>query len=242
MSITVDAIYKNLDLALYAFLSGLLPSLLWLWFWLREDLHPEPKKMLLKTFFAGAAVIPAVFLIEYGFFKLFLNLNLTTASNYSLGLIFALAATEEYFKYFAAKQAALNNKKIFDEPIDALIYLITAAMGFAALENTIYIFQGFVEKGMLPAILSGNFRFLGATLIHAISSAAIGVGIAFSFFHKENAQRNLAVGFLTAVLLHSFFNYFIINSGDNIFKVFLGVWILAIILIYLFEKIKNPKT
>lgn len=239
MSTIMEAMYKNLDLIFYAFLSGLLPSLFWLWFWLRQDLHPEPKKTLFKTFLAGATVIPAVFLLEYGLLKLFLKFNLTGASNYSLGLIFLLAGVEEYFKYFAAKQTALNNKKIFDEPVDALVYLITAAMGFAALENAVYIFQGFTEKGILPAILSGNLRFLGATLIHAVSSAAIGVGLAFSFFHKESKQRNLILGFLTAVLLHSFFNYFIINSGNNIFKVFLGVWILALIVIYIFEKIKK---
>jgi len=37
----------------FAFVGGLLPALLWLWFWLREDLHPEPRRILLLTFTAG---------------------------------------------------------------------------------------------------------------------------------------------------------------------------------------------
>jgi len=252
---------QNLEFIFYATISGFLPAFLWLWFWLREDAHPEPRKMIFKTFLAGAAVIPAVFLIEYALLTIFLRFNLTSAANYSLPFIFALAAVEEYFKYFAAKQAALN-KKDFDEPVDALIYLITAALGFSAVENAMYIFQGFGIKGIIPTIISGNFRFLGASLIHVVSSAAIGAGIAFSFFHpaagkkrgtknntknegildhadKNHLKRNLIFGFLTAILLHSFFNYFIIKSGDNIFNVFLGVWILALIIIYIFEKIKR---
>lgn len=266
MSIT--GLDQNLEFIFYAFISGFLPAFLWLWFWLREDAHPEPKKMIFKTFLAGAAVIPAVFLIEYALLTIFLRFNLTGAANHSLPFIFALAAVEEYFKYFAAKYTALN-KKDFDEPVDALIYLITAALGFSAVENAIYIFQGFGIKGLTPSIISGNFRFLGASLIHIISSAAIGAGIAFSFFHntsknsfknkkndninkdeglwgdanKKRLKRNIIFGFLTAILLHSFFNYFIIKSRDNIFNVFLGVWILALIIIYIFEKIKriNPR-
>lgn len=269
---------QNLQFIFYAFISGFFPALLWLWFWLREDAHPEPKKMIFKTFLAGAAVIPAVALIQYILLEIFskfnlTGLNLTNAANYSFPIILTLAAVEEYFKYFAAKQTALN-KKDFDEPVDALIYLITAALGFSAVENAIYIFQGFGIKGLTPTIVSGNFRFLGASLIHIISSAAIGAGIAFSFFHpargkklktdylipmaakkdnnenkgllnnaektdKKHLKRNIIFGFLTAVLLHSFFNYFIINSGENIFSVFLGVWILAIIIIYIFERIKK---
>lgn len=229
-------IYFNL--ILYAFLGGIAPALLWLWFWLKEDCHPESKKAIFKTFLAGAATIPVVFFIEYGLLKIFLKFNLIDAASYSLLFIFALAGVEEYFKYFAAKHAALN-KKYFDEPIDGLIYLITAALGFAALENAIYIFQTFLNKGVLPGFLSGNLRFLGASLIHVVSSGFLGAGIAFSFFHKENLKRNLLMGFVAATLLHGLFNYFIIKNSNNIFEVFLGVWVFAIIIIYIFEKLKN---
>lgn len=253
MSIVV--LDQNLQFIFYSVLSGFLPAFLWLWFWLREDIHPEPKKMIFKTFVAGMATIPVVLLVEYAFFSIFIKFNLTDPVNYSLFFIFVLAFTEEYFKYFAAKHTALN-KKDFNEPVDALIYLITAALGFSAVENTMYILSGFKIKGIILGFVSGNFRFLGASLIHVISSAAIGAGIAFSLFHpmshkneenkgllneinKKILKRNIFFGFLTAVLLHSFFNYFIIKNGDNVFNVFLGVWILALIIIYIFEKLKN---
>ncbi len=231
---------KTVQLIFYAFLGGILPSLLWLWFWLKEDCHPESKKAIFKTFMAGAAVIPLVFFVELAFSKLFTNSGIADSSDYPIILILALAATEEYFKYFAAKYTALN-KKYFDEPIDGLIYLITAALGFAAMENFIYIFQAFLNKGVLPGFLSGNLRFLGASLIHVVSSGFLGASIAFSFFHKENLKRNLFIGFIIATLLHSLFNYFIIKSANNIFEVFLGVWVFAIIIIYILEKLKDNK-
>ena len=44
----------NLEVLLYVFLGGLVPAILWLWFWLREDsAHPEPRGLIVITFIAG---------------------------------------------------------------------------------------------------------------------------------------------------------------------------------------------
>jgi len=197
--------------------------------------------MIFKTFVYGAAVIPFVFFAEYYVLKLFVKFNLSPAAAYSPLLIFTLAGIEEYFKYSAAKTAALKSK-YFDEPVDALIYLVTAALGFAALENAIYVFDGFTQKEFLPTLLSGNFRFLGASLVHVVSSAALGTSIAFSFFHKKHTKINIFLGFCTAALLHGLYNYFILKNSGGIFTVFLAVWVFAAIIIYIFEKIKRmPK-
>lgn len=238
MSIITDFLLQNFDVIFYSFLGGIIPALLWLWFWLRQDLHPEPKKVLFQTFVAGAAVIPVVFIVESSLYELFLKFNLTSANPYSFLFIFVLAATEEFFKFTAAYWAALR-KKFFDEPADALIYMITAALGFSAIENAMYIYQTIASKSVTIGIFSGNLRFLGASLVHIISSAFIGASIAFSFFHKEHKTRNAVLGFVFAILLHSLFNYFIIKTEENIFKVFFGIWVFAIIIIYIFEKIKK---
>lgn len=238
MSTITDFLFQNFDIIFYSFLGGIAPALLWLWFWLRQDLHPEPKKILFRTFIAGAAMIPAVFLIENSLYELFLKFNFTPENSYSLFFIFSLAATEEFFKFTAAYYAALR-KKYFDEPVDALIYMITAALGFSAFENAMYIYQTAINKGVAIGIFSGNLRFLGASLVHIVSSAFIGASIAFSFFHKEHKTRNAVLGFIFAILLHGLFNYFIIKTEENIFKVFLGIWALAIAIIYIIEKLKN---
>lgn len=226
---------------IFSLCGGILPSFLWLWFWLREDrLHPEPRRLLFLTFLFGMlSVIPAL-LLEQGIAVFLRNTALSAAAGGFL--ILALwALVEEIVKYVAAKEAALK-KKDFDEPVDALVYMITAALGFAALENVIFLVQTCMDYGILSGFVIGNLRFVGATLIHILSSATVGASIAFCFFHKEKRGRNLFFGIFFATLLHALFNYFIIESGGkNVFGVFAPFWVLVIPLLYVFDKVKKLK-
>ena len=146
--------------------------------------------MILLTFLAGMIVIPIALVAEKIIYSSFLYLKLATENYYGFAMLLLWAGVEEYLKYAAAYKAALR-KKAFDEPVDALIYLITAALGFAAFENVLFVLKDFGMQGFLPGILSANFRFLGPTLVHVASSALVGVSISFSFFHKEHIKRNI---------------------------------------------------
>ena len=219
-----------------------MPALLWLWFWLREDLHPEPRRILLLTFTAGMVMAIVALFLEQGtnvlITKWFVFLPKWL---FSVILLFVWAAIEEIAKYIAARRAALRLSS-FDEPVDALIYLITAALGFAALENILFLLKVFDGHGMLAGLITGNLRFLGATLLHVVSSAIVGASVAFSFFHKEKLMRNVLGGLLFATILHTLFNFFIINSGDtNLFKILIPLWLAVVILFFIFEKIKGLK-
>jgi len=225
----------------FSLTAGILPALLWLWFWLKEDrLHPEPRRLIILTFLGGMAVValalPLEQLAHYFFKKIGLSLNETI-----FPLLFVWALIEEYTKYLAAKKIAFS-KKAFDEPVDALIYMITAALGFAALENVIFLTEVASNYGFLGGLVTGNLRFAGATLVHILSSAAVGAGIAFTFFRKKHYRRNIFWGLIFGTLLHTFFNYFIIKyGGENIFQIFAFLWILIIVLLIIFEKIKKIK-
>jgi len=216
---------------LFSIAVGILPTIFWLWFWLKEDPHPEPKRILLLTFLYGiASTIPAI-LGEY-ITKIFVTGSL---------MYLFWAIIEETLKYYAAKKAALD-KPFYDEPVDALVYLITAALGFACLENILFSFNDFLKTGILAGLLTGNVRFIGATLLHTASSAIVGASLAFSFFHKEKEHYNVIGGLLLASFLHFLFNYSIINLKGNIFKIFIPLWILIIVIFFVFEKIKRLKS
>lgn len=226
---------------LFALMGGIFPALLWLWFWLKQDrLHPEPRRLIILTFFAGMAVVALALPAEQITYYFLKKLNLATIGGGFL-LLFIWALVEEISKYLAAKKTALNRKE-FDEPVDALIYLITAALGFAALENVIFLAQVFTSHGFLSGIVTGNLRFVGATVVHILGSAAVGSSIAFSFFHKEKYYRNVLFGLIFATLLHALFNYFIIKSnGEGMLRVFVPFWFLIIVLLMVFEKVKSLK-
>src|SRR3989344_5734020 len=102
--------------------SAVLPAFVWLVFFLKEDIHPEPKKLLFRTFGLGMAFTVPALMTQIFFKDAFGSDNLII---YFLGLAFV----EEVFKFFAAWFAVRGNRS-FDEPIDAMIYMITSAAGF----------------------------------------------------------------------------------------------------------------
>lgn len=225
----------NLSLATTDFFlllsGGILPALFWLWFWLKEDMHPEPPKMVVATFVTGMAGVLLALAIEYGI--------ALAIQGWFMLLLWAF--TEETIKYMAAKKAALS-KPAFDEPFDAIVYMITAALGFAALENILFLFHTFANKGAALSFITGNLRFMGATLLHIAASAIVGASIAYSFFHKEKYRHNVIGGVILASVLHFIFNYFIIRSnGSQILKIFIPLWIALVLMIFFFERVKKIK-
>jgi RsiW-degrading membrane proteinase PrsW (M82 family) len=122
-----------------------------------------------------------------------------------------------------------------------MIYLITAALGFAALENSLYLMSSIVEGGVFLGALNAHLRFLGATLLHVVSSGAIGIAIAFSFYRPRRRAEYLTMGVAAATALHALFNLFIIEAQDVLqtLIVFSYYWLVVIVLILLFEKVKQ---
>lgn len=218
---------------LFAFIAGLLPALLWLWFWLREDTkHPEPKRLIFLAFFMGMLAVPFVVPFEKYF----------QATLTGVAVVIAWAITEEVFKFCFAYFSVLKNKEA-DEPIDEVIYMISVALGFAALENALFLISPIGDGDIMGSILTGNFRFFGATLLHTLSSATVGVFMALGFYRNSTIKWVFTgTGLILAILLHTLFNFFIINSnGTNILLVFAFVWAGIVVLMLMIEKIKNIK-
>lgn len=211
---------------------GFIPPIFWLWFWLREDTNPEPRKLVFRAFFYGMFGAVLSIPMEFGLKTLTENIFI---------LLLGWALIEESAKYLAASRAALR-KKAFDEPVDAIIYLITAALGFASAENVIFLLKAANSSGVTETIMTGNLRFVGAILLHVATSGLVGASIAYAFFHKEKMRRNVIGGIILSTALHFAFNLSILKSESSyILWVFVPLWILIIAIIFLFEKIKNLK-
>ncbi|OHA59921.1 MAG: hypothetical protein A2589_02690 [Candidatus Vogelbacteria bacterium RIFOXYD1_FULL_46_19] len=240
-------------MSVFALLGGLLPALVWLWFWLREDkARPEPSGLILSVFLAGGfGVVMAFFLqrlTNNGLHNLgwdnFSLLNPTLTRDFffsSIGFLALWAAIEEVMKLLAAYFIAFRHHS-FDEPIDAMIYLIVAAIGFSAVENSLFLLNTIMSgETNLFFALTGNLRFLGATVVHIVSSSLVGGMIALSFCHPRLTKVMAAtIGLCTATILHTVFNFFIItSSGQEMLQIFALLWLLAIFIIYFFEKVKN---
>ncbi len=217
---------------------GIIPGFAWLVFYMKEDArHPEPKRLILYAFIAGGLV--TVFVLQL---QIWVN-NWVTGqgiSTYSLISFVFLGAVEEIFKFIAV-YIAVSWRKEFDEPIDAMFYMIVAALGFATVENIASIIQASSLAVSSPGPLETSaLRFIGATLLHSLTSAVVGYYWGKAIARKETRWTAIGWGLAIATLLHALFNYLIIKSEPValplIFLVFVGLFILND-----FEKLKRTE-
>ena len=211
-------------------LLGLLPSFAWLVFYLKEDPHPEPKKLIFETFLAGAI---ATFIV-LGVQVVVADMGKSNGiAPYSFLSFILLATVEEVFKFGAARLVIGEHKKDFDEPVDAMIYLIVAALGFATVENI-----AAAVKASEFAFETVTLRFLGATLLHTLSSGLLGYYWAMSLLEKN--WKKLLTGFTLAIALHAVFNYLILRYEPIVIPT-IFLTISATFILYDFEKLKHIK-
>jgi RsiW-degrading membrane proteinase PrsW (M82 family) len=214
-----------------AFLAGLIPALFWLWFWLREDAaRPEPRALIVSSFIAGMLIVGFVLPLQQ------LAMSHFTGSM----LMLAWVIIEEILKYCAALIVVLWNRAV-DEPIDTIIYMITIALGFSALENALFVFHPLQQGDYALSYISNSFRSIGATLLHVLASGTVGVAMALVFYARSSIKITVAtLGLCIAIVLHALFNFFIIDgSGSTVLGVFMFVWMGIIVLFLLFEKVKQ---
>jgi len=184
------------------YLFGFLPSIIWLLFYLRKDVHPESNQVVLKVFFYGMLIAFAAIFLEIGFKKI--------SSNLLLYVFIGGALIEECLKYSVVRFKVLRSSEL-DEPIDIMLYMIIAGLGFAALENILILinYHPFLELPKTLEIIT--LRFLTATFLHALCSGIVGYFLAISFFNIKNQKKLLLMGLGIAIILHGLYNLSIIK-------------------------------
>jgi len=245
---------------------GVLPSLTWLAYYLRKDAHPEPKRMILAIFFWGAVSTIPVLLIQLGLDQI-LNaslenlqfppleeiLSLPLANLNASFLIIVLtywflviSLSEEIFKYLVVRIKVIGSPHL-DEPLDIMLYMVVAALGFTAVENILYLFMpsGQLSFDVLVSrtLIVSFIRFIGATFLHTLCSATIGYYLALSFCWPKKKIMYIFSGMFIAVTLHGLYNFSIMTLEDpvRIIVLILILTILAFTVFSKFEKLKKLK-
>lgn len=217
---------------------AILPSFLWLNFYLREDEKPEPKLMILKVFLLGMIFALPTIYIEIFLANIFESLALPSIIHVFLGV----ALIEELMKFFVVAFFIFNSPEL-EEPIDTMIYMIIAGLGFAAAENILFLYR--LSEGTVEEMAKISFlRFVSATFLHALSCAIVGIFIGLSFFRKKERKKLIFLGIILATILHGLYNFFImglekVNIGWGIPAAFTLLLISALFVIFGFKRLKE---
>ena len=203
-------------------LMAIAPSLLLVWYYYKQDMEkPEPKHLVVKIFFLGILFTVPAIVLEILFDEIF-GFIMRGTLIYDFIKAFVVAAfIEESIKLFVVNRFAYNHIH-FDEVMDGIVYTIVASLGFACMENVIYV----VEGGFTIALV----RAITAVPMHAVASGLMGYYIGKAKFSENDDDKKYLTfkGLLFAVLIHGFYDFFLFASPKIGFILALGVFPLII--------------
>jgi len=144
-----------------------------IYFYWRDKYEKEPLKLLAKAFMWGVFVTIPVILIES-----FICLSLKGVTSFFASIFlksFLVAGfTEEFAKFIVFTLLIYKNKE-FNEPYDAIIYMVMISLGFASFENFSYVFGAYVKGGIFGSLAIGFVRAIFSVPAHALFSGYYGL-------------------------------------------------------------------
>lgn len=187
----------------YLFLLAVAPAAFWLWYFYNKDRYePEPLSWILMVYIFGIVVTIPVAFIEG-------TLSIIIPEFFIVVLVAPIV--EEAGKYLVVKKTVWESLE-FDEPVDGIIYAAAAGLGFATLENVIYVFSA-VETSLLLALQTGLLRALISVPGHVLFSAMWGYSLGKArFIPQEQRTGVIATGLILAMAFHALFNLLLYDA------------------------------
>ncbi|HNW79849.1 MAG TPA: PrsW family glutamic-type intramembrane protease [Methanoregulaceae archaeon] len=187
----------------YLFLLAVAPAAFWLWYFYNKDRYePEPLSWILLVYIFGIVVTIPVAFIEG---------SLSIIVPEFLIVVLVAPIVEEAGKYLVVKRTVWESLE-FDEPVDGIIYAAAAGLGFATLENVIYVFSA-VETSLILALQTGLLRALISVPGHVLFSAMWGYSLGKArFIPQEQRTGVIATGLILAIAFHALFNLLLYDA------------------------------
>lgn len=183
-----------------------------LYIYLKDKHEREPLSLLLISFFYGVLSVLLTLIISLPLE--FIVINKQSAAELFADAFFKVALVEEFSK-FAFLRFILFRNKNFNEPFDGIIYATMVGMGFATLENIVYVYEYGVATGIL--------RMFTAVPAHACFAVLMGYYLGRAKFSKEKSLYYSFLALLSATVFHGLYDYFLF------IKFIPGIWLGAFI-------------
>lgn len=171
-----------------------------IYIYVKDKYEKEPIGVLVKNFFLGA-VVSIIITVVLGFAAniIFPITDEKSILQQFVKAFFVVALVEEFSKYIIVKYYA-QKKTDFNEPFDGIVYAVVVSMGFAALENVLYVSQYGVTTGLTRAFT--------AVPAHATFGILMGYFMGKAKFSNNRVKYNL-LGLLIATLFHGAYDFFL---------------------------------
>lgn len=183
-----------------AVLLGVAPGIFWLFFFYSRDTRdPEPPVWVILVFLLGAAVTVPVGLVE--------ALLLDNVGGF-LGAVVVAPVAEELAKFWVVEKTVYRSH-VFDEPIDGIVYAAAAGLGFATLENILYVLNA-LDLSVFHALEVAAVRAVLSVPAHVLFSTMWGFSLGISQIYPSGRGLLVAGGLILAVSAHGLFNFLVL--------------------------------
>ena len=212
----------------FGLLLGLPPAIFFAWYIYKKDKwQPEPKELVIGTFKSSFSMVIIAAIIELFLLKVVMSqASFDAMARWFIEFFLVVGPIEELCKYAVVRYGAYKSE-YFDERIDGVVYMAASAMGFAGLENALYI----IKSGSPTTV--ALLRAVTSTPAHLIFSGFLGLFLGSAYVCNKNGDSGKAkllifIGFIIASALHGLYD--IIATLSDIRWQFGGI--VAFILIF----------
>ncbi len=197
--------------------------LIGLYIYRRDKYEREPVGLLFRALLAGGlSVIPILFL-EIGLGNYWINKfgeGAVTLSSAAYDAFVVASFSEELFKLLAVFLFFWRNKN-FNERMDGIVYAAFVSLGFALVENVLYVFQNGMPTGILRAFT--------AVPLHAVTGIVMGFFLGFAKLSANKRTANLLAAFFVPFLIHGFYDFMIMSQNGILLLLFVPFIVFMII-------------
>ena len=187
---------------MYLLIASIAPAFIIMYIVYRHDTVKEPISMLAKAFFGGVLSIAITLIITYPI----LGIELNSGAMKSFFDAFFKAGIPEELSKWLIFYWLIRKAKDFDQYYDGILYAIFISMGFALVENIMYVF----ENGMTTAIVRSIISVPG----HMLFAVPMGYYLSLSRFETgASARFHVFLSLAIPILLHGTFDFILMYMG-----------------------------
>lgn len=182
------------------FSAGAAPALALLSFFYLKDRITEPIQLIIRTFVLGALLVFPIMFIQYAF------ASEGITNNSFIQSFFLVAFFEEFFKWFIFMYTIYHRSE-FDAHYDGIVYAVAISLGFATVENILYLFTNGIEYAFSRALFPVSS--------HALFGVIMGFYFGKAKVENDHKKWNILLAFFIPFILHGIYNYILKTERQN---------------------------